>query len=361
MKIAIFHDYFDEIGGAEITLLHLAKELGATIFTTNIDKEAINRLGFYDIKIKSIGRVPKIRHIKQLLAQIKFSSFKLKTYDFFIFGGSYSIYASKNHKPNIWYCFSPLRGIYDLRYINYSKYNLLIQIIKEIQIKFDKKAIKNIDKIIAPSLNIKKRVRKYYDRKSVLIYSPVETSIFEHKFEKGYWLNITRIDHYKRLEILLKTFKKLKNEKLIVVGKASRENEKYFRKLRKLRPSNVIFKEAVYHRQEIKELYSNCKGLITTAMNEDFGMSPVEAMASGKPVIACNEGGYKETVINGKTGILIDNINEEKLAGEIKKMSKELKKNPNKYKSACQKQAKKFDVKIFIKKIKEEIKEMFKN
>ena len=79
-------------------------------------------------------------------------------------------------------------------------------------------------------------------------------------------------------------------------------------------------------------------------------------MASGKPVIAANEGGYKETVINDKTGILIDNINEDKLIAAIKKINRELKKSPDKYKEACLKQAEKFDTKIFIKKIREEVK-----
>jgi len=74
-------------------------------------------------------------------------------------------------------------------------------------------------------------------------------------------------------------------------------------------------------------------------------------MASGKPVIAGNEGGYKETVINNKTGKLINNINVDKLAKAIEKIGK----NPEKYKKGCIKQAKKFDTKIFIKKIKGEL------
>ena len=84
-------------------------------------------------------------------------------------------------------------------------------------------------------------------------------------------------------------------------------------------------------------------------------MTLVETMASGKPVIAANEGGYKETVIDGETGKLIDNINSDKLIKVIKETGKELDKNPKKYKNACIKQAKKFDTKVFIRKIKEQI------
>ena len=80
-------------------------------------------------------------------------------------------------------------------------------------------------------------------------------------------------------------------------------------------------------------------------------MNVVEAMASGKPVIAPNEGGYKETIIDGKTGILIENINEDKIIGAIKKIGG----NTEKFKNDCQKQAEKFDTKIFIEKIKKQI------
>ena len=80
-------------------------------------------------------------------------------------------------------------------------------------------------------------------------------------------------------------------------------------------------------------------------------MTPVEAMAAGKPVIAPNEGGYKETVIDGVTGKLIDNIDADKIAGAVKEIGKA----PGSYKDECLKRAKQFDTKVFIKKIKEQI------
>jgi glycosyltransferase involved in cell wall biosynthesis len=154
----------------------------------------------------------------------------------------------------------------------------------------------------------------------------------------------------------MKAFAKIPEEKLIVVGSYEKAQHfvEYANYIMKIKPKNVEIKSWI-NEEELIKLYTNCKGLITTSKEEDYGLTPVEAMASGKPVIAPNEGGYKETVINGKTGILIDNIDENKLAEAIKILGKEIDNNPLYFKKICQEQAQKFDTEIFIKKIKDEI------
>jgi glycosyltransferase involved in cell wall biosynthesis len=164
---------------------------------------------------------------------------------------------------------------------------------------------------------------------------------------------VNRLTRAKRIEIQMKAFSKLPDEKLIIVGsyeRGSRPFESYKRFIEKIKPENVEIMSWVDYKT-LRELHANSKGFITTSMDEDFGMTPIEAMASGKAVIAPNAGGYKESVINGKTGVLIDDINTDKLVEAIK----EVRKNPKKYKSACIRQAKKFDTKEFMRKIKEQI------
>ena len=352
-KAAIFHDYFDEIGGAEIIFLNMARALNAKIFTTNISRESIAKLGFSDVlpRMYSIGKVPNTKHLKQLVTQLRFSFLKISEFDIYIFGGSYSIHASKNHKSNLWYCIGLLRGLYGIKNFRKSNFGIFINLFKNLQIFFDRRAVRKIKRIVSISDAVRKRIKDYYYVDCDVVYPPIETENFWYAPGKNYWLIVTRVDPYKQLEILLNAFAKMPNERLVVVGGCSYELKGYFSAMRKNSPNNVSFIGAVYDYEKIREFYSNCKGFIATSKNEDFGMNVVEAMASGKPVIAGNEGGYKETIINGKTGILIDNINEDKIVEAVKLIGK----NPSKYKKECQKQARKFDTNIFIKKIEKEI------
>ena len=156
----------------------------------------------------------------------------------------------------------------------------------------------------------------------------------------------------------LNTFKRLPQENLIIVGsyEKSKHFSDYASKVLKNKPNNVKILSWVDQKELIK-LYSECKGFITTSKDEDFGMNVIEAMASGKPIIAPNEGGYKETIIHNKTGILLNDIDTTKLTNAIKQLSKQLEKQKNiqTFKKQCQTQSKKFDTKIFIKKIKQQI------
>lgn len=357
-KIAIFHNFMDNIGGAEIVGLTLARELNADFYSTNIDKEKINKMGFSDIKLKSIGKIPINAPYRQQVALWRFRRLNLgKKYDFYIIDGDWAMSGSVNNKPNLWYVHSPIREIWDL--YEYTRQNTVPFFLRwafDVWVKYNrylnKKYVKHVDKIVCNSENTKKRIKKYLNRDAVVINPPIETSKFHCTKNGYYWLSVSRLITHKRVDMQIEAFKKLPDEKLIIVGsyEKSRHFIQYANYIKKIKPKNVEILHWVDQKKLI-ELYSNCKGLITTAQDEDFGITPVEAMASGKPVIAPNEGGYKETVIDGVTGKLINNIDADKLIEAIKEMGK----NPEIYKDACLEQAKKFDTKIFINKIKEEI------
>lgn len=362
-KIAIFHNFMDNIGGAEIVTLTLARELKADIYTTNTNLDKIKKAGFSNLNIISIGKIPINAPLRLQLALSKFRKLDLKNkYNFYIISGDWAISGAVNNKPNLEYFHGPINELWAYRdYVRENIAEFWQRPIFDIWVLYNrhlyKKYFKHVQKKVCNAENTKKRIKKYLKEDAVVINPPIETKKYKYKKTGNFWLSVNRLLPHKRIEMQMKAFSKLPNEKLIIIGsyeKGSRHFEKYKSHLEKLRLKNTEMKNWVDDKEKI-ELYANCKGLIATAKDEDFGMSPIEAMASGKLVIASNEGGYKESIINNKTGILIDNINPDKLANTIKKISKELKKNPKKYKSACLKQAKKFDTKIFIKKIKEQI------
>lgn len=361
MKIAIFHNFLDNIGGAEFVGLTLARELNADFYTTNIDKNKIIKMGFEDVlpRIFSIGKIPINAPQKQQFASWKFRKLNLKNqYDFYIIDGDWAMAGAVNNKPNLWYVHSPIREIWDAyKFIRQNTVPWFGRPIFDLWVLYNrylnKKYLKEVNTLVCNSKNVKSRLKKFLGKESGVIYPPTATNEFYYKTNGDYWLSVNRLIGAKRIEMQMKAFSKLPKEKLIIVG--SYEQSKHFLQYanycKKIKPENVEIKSWI-SRKELIELYANCKGFLTTSIDEDFGMTPVEAMASGKPVIAPNEGGYKETVLNGKTGILIDDINENKLADAIKKLGKEIEENPLKYKNACQAQAKNFDIKIFIKKMK---------
>lgn len=364
MRIAVFHNFIDNIGGAEIVALAFARELNADIYTTNIDLIKIRHMGFADVlpRVFSIGKVPLNPPWRQQIVLKKFRDLDLKKkYDFFIIAGDWAMSGAVKNRPNLWYVHSPIREIWDLHgYVREhmvpfwarSLFDLWVMVNRFLNRKYTGA----VGRVVCNSENTKNRVVQFLKREATVIHPPVDTSKFHYAPPQGYWLSVNRLIKHKRIDLQLNAFAKLPGERLIVVG--SYEGADHFLDhaayCKKAKPDNVEIRSWVSH-EKLVELYAHCKGLVTTSQDEDFGMNVVEAMASGKPVIAPREGGYKETVIHGQTGLLIDDIDEGKLRDAILALSKELGADPEKYREACRVQASRFDIRISMEKIKKEI------
>lgn len=356
MKIAIFHDYIGAIGGGEKLVLTLARGLGADVITTDVNKDSINKMGFDDVKIISLGETIKLPPLKQIYASLKFAMCDFSNeYDFFIFSGNWAHYAAWRHKPNLYYCHTPVRAFYDLKnqVIN-NQEKLWQRIIAkawiELHSRFDRRSIGKVNRIITNSQNTQRRIKKYYKRDAAVVYPPVQTTSYYFEKNKDYWLSVNRLYPEKRIWLQLEAFRNLPLEKLKIVGGYSRGDhaEKNLKFMSDI-PSNVELLGMVSE-DELLRLYAQCKGLVTTAQDEDFGLTPVEAMASGKPVVAVREGGYLESIINGETGLLVKPD-----VPDIMEAIKKISADPGRYRHACEAQAKKFDTAIFIGKTKPEI------
>ncbi len=356
LRIAIFHNFLDNIGGAEIVGLTLARELSAEVYTTNIDFEKIAKMGFKDIPIHSIGKIPLNAPFRQQMALSLFRRLNLRDkYDFYIIDGDWAMSGAVNHHPNLWYVHSPIREIWDLYgYTRQHTVPFLARPLFDIWVllnrHLNRSYVRSVDYLACNSNTTRERVKRFLARDAKVIHPPIATSLYHYRKNGGFWLSVNRLISHKRVDMQMRVFQGLPDERLVVVGsyEQSRHFKSYASYIQRIKPENVTIHSWV-DEKTLRDLYATCKGFITTSQNEDFGMTVVEAMAAGKPVIAPREGGYRESVIPGKTGILIDGINDKKLLAAIKQISK----NPARYRKDCELQAKKFDTDRFIQQIKE--------
>jgi len=359
MKIAIFHDFFGTIGGGEKLVIELARGLKADIITTDLDKKNITRMKANDMKIISIGKPILFPVLKQITASALFSKADFPKYDFYIMSGNWAIFAAKKHNPNLLYCHTPVRMFYQaydfFKSIApwWSKPFFAIWV--KIHRRLLEKQLKHVQRVVANSENCKRRVKKYYKKESVVVNPP----IIQYKFRKfgDFWLSVNRIYPHKRIELQLETFRRLPNEKLIIVGGVTKgdHSEAYQKKIMKNKPENVTLLDELSE-AKLEKLYGECKGFIATAENEDFGMSLLEAMSAGKAVVAVDKGGYKETMVNGKTGFLVKSE-----VDEIVKAIKKISLNPTKFRKTCEKRAEKYSTKIFVEKMRKIVYDNIKN
>jgi glycosyltransferase involved in cell wall biosynthesis len=311
-------------------------------------------MGFSGIRIHSIGRVPRNAPFRQQLTLHLFRKLDLSgQYDFFIIAGDWAMSGAVNNKPNLWYVHSPIREIWDL--YEYTRQNTVpffgrffFDIWVRLNRRLNRQYVSHVDRLLCNSLNTKNRLEKYLQREALVIYPPTDTCRFTSKADEGFWLSVNRMISHKRVEMQIDAFLRMPDEKLVIVGsyEQSRHFKAYAKRMTGICPHNVT----ILHwadQETLLDLYAKCRGFITTAKDEDFGMAPVEAMAAGKPVIAPNEGGYRETVLDGGTGILINDISADALVGAVKK----LKDDAGSYQQACQTRAKQFDTAVFIKKV----------
>lgn len=353
MRIALIHDYLNEFGGAERVLLALAEIWPeAPIYTAFYRKGSAAYERFKDKKIITswAQKIPffssKLYSPLRFLAPKIWSSFVRGLADYDVVISSSSWYVIKGLHPNeICYCHTPPRWLYGYQTAsNWQKYWLVRVyglIIGHLMRHYDYAQAQKVKYFIANSEEVRRRIKKFYRRESTVIYPPIELP--QHHsvtvLQKDYYLIVSRLVGGKGIELGMEAAKKL-GIKLKIVGTGPLKIE--------LRENIEIVGQV--SDQELVKLYSEAKAFLALSRDEDFGITPVEAMACGCPVIAFKGGGYKETVVEGKTGILFDDYSVDGLAGAIKKLN-----NLNYRTKDCIEQAKKFSKARFKQEIREKI------
>jgi len=318
MKVALVHDHLAQDGGAEKVLKVLADLFPqAPIYTLLYEKKQISKyFQGRQIETSVIQKLPGgVKHYQWYLffMPMAVEFFDLRRFDLVISDtSSFSKGVITNPDTlHICYCHTPTRYLWSdtHQYINELKYNkwlkkIISLILNRIRL-WDRLAADRVDLFIANSKTVQKRIYKYYRRDSQIIYPPVETDRFyisninQQKPEEQYFLAGCRLAPYKRVDMVIETFKKIGSDFRLKIFGDGVDQER----LKKLAEgySNIEFLGRVSEEEKAK-LYSNCQAFINP-QEEDFGITVVEAMASGRPVIAYQKGGATETVIDQKTGL----------------------------------------------------------
>jgi len=323
MKVAIVHDYIKEYGGAERVLEELIKLYPrATVYTTVSLPKYLGphreRFSEYKIKTSFLQYLPfkaKLISPLRLLSPLAFKLFNFTGYDLIIVsqtGAYFPNVIDKEKATLICYTHTPPRYLYGFATAREWKKNAVLKVLGELANHFlrllDFRAAQNVDYFIANSKNVAARIKKFYKRDSVVIYPPVGISIknqvVSSKYKNTqyiipnteYYLAGGRLARPKHIELIVMTFSKLRLP-LIVFGK---EFAGYGESLRRIAGKNIEFVGEVSDAKKL-ELMEGAVAYIMAAEDEDFGITPVEAMMVGTPVIAYKSGGVMETVVDPST------------------------------------------------------------
>jgi len=366
MKVALVHDYIKEYGGAERVLEALCEIFPeAPIYTAFYKKDSVAYQKFKNRKIipSWVHYIPffatKLHSPFRFLAPIIWGSFDFSDYDIVITSASWYVTKGINKSSKtieICYCHTPPRWLYGYKTsVEWQKFwpvKVYGTIIGHFMRMYDFNAAQRVDYFVTNSEEVKQRIKKFYKRDAVVIYPPVylPSPKKEENKKEDYYFVVSRIVGSKGLDLAVEAASKL-GFKLKIAGAASGYYTEYKRLIEKGRGSrnkfgmtsnnNIEFLGHVTDK-ELALLYAKAKAFLALAMDEDFGITPVEAMSFGTPVIAYNGGGYKETVINGKTGIFFNEQTADALISAINKFEKMSIKSED-----CVKQAEKFSKERF--------------
>lgn len=348
MRIALVHEYLNQFGGAERVLQVLCSMFpDAPIYTLFYDIEATG--GVFEsreIRTSFLQKAPFIKNYHRFFPL--FMPLAIEQFDFSGFDVVLSISSSfakgvitKPNTRHICYCLTPPRFLWDdsQKFVEEFQYPSFIRKVLPPFITYlrlwDREASLRVDKFWAISGFVGERVKKYYLKDAKVIYPPVHVNRFYiSKNIDDYFFMAGRLVSYKRFDLAIRAFNEL-GWPLKIAGIGPE-----MKRLKKMSGGNIAFLGLISDK-ELAYMYAHARAFIFP-QEEDFGITPLEAMASGRPVIAYRGGGALETIKEGETGIFFDEQTEESLIRVLRNFEEK-----NFDTQACRTQAEKFDINVF--------------
>lgn len=358
MRIALVHDWLNQIGGAEDVLEQLVGLFpGSPVFTSMYWPEAMpEAYRRWDIRVSFMDRLPYIhRHHQPYLPvyPLAFEKFDFSGYDLVLSNKSGFCHGIRpGGALHVCYCLTPTRYVWG--FDDYAAreglgpgVRLALQPIRARLERWDRAAAGRVHHFVAISTEVQKRIKKFYGRESVVIYPPVDTMRFRNDREPGdYYLSLGRLIPYKRVDLAVKAATRLGRP--LTVGGDGRDRAR----LERLAGPSIQFLGRVPE-ADLPELFAGCRAFIFPG-HEDFGITPVQAMAAGRPVIAYAGGGARDTVIDGVTGVLFHEPTAEALVAAVERFER-FRFDPQ----VIRRHAEKFDTAVFRQRLMEFVTEKY--
>jgi glycosyltransferase involved in cell wall biosynthesis len=309
LRVALVHDYLNQAGGAEKVVEVFAEMFpGAPVYTSVYDRDSMPDVWkSLDVRTSFMQRIsPRMKYAKAMLPfyPAAFELFDFSEYDLVL--SSTTTFAkavlTRPETCHICYCNNPTRLLW--MYHEYLRFErlppgargLLPMITSPLRV-WDFAAAQRPDYFVAGSYNASRRIAKYYRRESDVVQPPIDASLFcQSDRHDDYFLVVSRLQAYKRIDLAVEACNRL-GLPLLVIGTGPDEA-----RLRRLAGPTVRFLGRVPD-EDVRSAFAHCRALIFPG-EEDFGLTPLEAQASGRPVIAYARGGALETVREGDTGLL---------------------------------------------------------
>jgi glycosyltransferase involved in cell wall biosynthesis len=359
MKGIVLYDFLLVRGGAESVTLELVRRLPnvalcVEYFAPEFSEDLLN----LNVDCKILGSytaIPGWQSIKGIFNFFTKTRF-LSNYDWVLYSGTNAPVAVHNQAKGgkYLYCHTIPRFAYDLK--NYYsdralwwQYPLFLLLVWFVRWRYES-ALACMDKIICNSENTRNRLRKYIGFDSVVVNPPVCLERFIWLGQGDYYLSTARLESFKRVRLIVQAFCQMPEKKLVVTSGGSELED-----LRKLaiKAPNIKFTGWVAE-EELRALVGNAIATIYIPIDEDFGISPVESMAAGKPVIGVAQGGLLETIVHNSTGVLLSaNPEMEEVVNAVKALPPAVALG---MRNSCEERARQFGAELFIRKIKETLK-----
>ncbi len=328
MKLAIVFSWLNQYGGAE-RVLEVVHDMypDAPVYTSIYRPETLpEAYRSWDIRPSFLNRIPLARRKHQFLLPfypLAFESLDLRGYDVVL-----SITSGFGHgvitpatTPHVCYCLTPARFLWSYHaYIEREGVGRLAQAALQPYLKslrqWDRLAADRVDQFVAISRTVQRRIYKVYRRESEIVYPPV---LLQEEQEgvvlpepEDYYLVVSRLIPYKRIDLAVEAFNRL-GLPLRIIGEG-RDGPM----LRAMAKDNIQFEGYVEGDQVVRQEMARCKAFIFPG-EEDFGLTPLEAMSTGRPVIAYAAGGALDTVIDGRTGVFFHEPTVESLMDAVER------------------------------------------